>query len=203
MDSKFQTSFIPKRPIVTSSEAPIKVKHPLNLISLICTFIFIVSVLAAGGVFAYEKYLTDKIATMNTELVAAKNSIQSDLINQFIRLDTRITTAQGLLKGHIAASLLFDALQNQTVRNVQFTDLSYASGQGGSYTVSMRGIASSYNAITYQSGLFENDKYILSPTFSDMDLDAKGNVSFSLKAGIDPHFLAASNKLGNLAPVNN
>jgi hypothetical protein len=204
MDSKFQTSFIPKRPVVTSMEAPINVKHPVNLISVICTLIFVAAVLATGGMFAYERYLTGKISQMDSQLVAAKSSIQSDLINQFVRLDNRLTTSNALLRNHVATSILFGALQDQTVKNIQFKDFGYTTEEsGGTIAVVLHGQATSYNAIALQDGIFAQDKYIQDPVFSDMDLDEKGNVIFSFKANIDPQFVAQRNIVAQQTPSSN
>ncbi|HVS79858.1 MAG TPA: hypothetical protein VHF05_02675 [Candidatus Paceibacterota bacterium] len=201
MDTKFQTSFIPKRPIVASNEGPIKTKHPLNFISLVCTIVFVVAVLGAGGMFAYEHYLDGKIASMDGQLAAAKSSIQSDIINQFIRLDTRLNVANQLLRNHVATSVLFSMLQNQTVKTVQFKDLAYTSN-GDAINVVLHGQAGSYNAMALQSAIFSQDKFIHSPTFSEMNLDSSGNVLFTLNASVDKDYLAQRNNLDQLTANN-
>ncbi len=202
MDTKFQTSFIPKRPVV-AGEAPLRAKQPLNLLSIIATFIFIVAILAMGGEFAYKHYINSKLVSMNQQLTAAQAEIRDDLINQFIRLDSRLKSAQELLQGHIATSLLFETLQNQTVKNIQFSDMTYqADPATGAVTVYMRGLAVSYNAIALQASIFNNNKYIKNALFSDMSLDQKGQVQFTLKATIDPELIAQRNTIKSLTSTS-
>lgn len=194
MDTKFQTSFIPKRPIVAGNTS-VRPKHPLNLLSIIATFIFILTIVALGGEFAYKRYMNEKLAAMDTQLNDAQASIKDDLTNKFIRLDARLRSAQALLQGHIATSLLFATLQNQTVRNIQFSDMTYQTDQTGTVTVSMKGLASSYNSIALQAGLFNQNKYIKNAVFSDMTLDEKGQVMFSFRATIGSELIAQRNTI--------
>lgn len=189
MDTKFQTSFIPKRPIVSANPS-IRAKHPLNLLSLIGTFIFILALIALGGEFAYKRYMNDKLTAMNQELIEAQASIKDDLTNKFIRLDARLRGAETLLQGHVATSLLFATLQNQTVKSIQFSDLTYQTSPTGDVTVSMKGLANSYNAVALQAGIFSENKYIKNVLFSDMNLDPKGQVLFSFRATIDSELIA-------------
>jgi hypothetical protein len=193
MDTKFQTSFIPKRPVLASEQSSAVGSRPINLISVIATFIFVVSLLAVGGEYAYKQYLTKKIASMDQELRDARATVQDDLINQFIRLDNRIQSAESLLQGHIATSLLFSALQNETVKNVQFSDLLYQTDSDGTVTVFMRGVSTSYNALALQANIYHQNKYIRNPLFSDLNLDEKGNVNFTFKATILPGLIAQKN----------
>ena len=193
MDTKFQTSFIPKRPVETGT-APVRAKHPLNLLSIIATFIFIVAVIAAGGEFAYKHYVNGKLVEMNQQLEVAKASIKDELINQFIRLDSRLRSSEQLLRGHVATSLLFSALQNSTVKNIQFSDMTYVTDQGsGAVNVFMRGISASYNAVALQASIFNDSKYIKNALFSDMNLDTKGQVQFTLKASVPSDVIAQRN----------
>lgn len=199
METKFQTSFIPKRPILASTESPIKVKHPLNLIGIISTFIFIVAALAAGGLFGYQRYLKGRVGDMEQRLIEERSAIQSDLIDKFVRLDTRINSAEQLLKKHVATTLFFDTLEAMTVKDVQFREFTYRMEDNGAISVSMRGVAGSYNALALQSALFNKNKLVREPNFSDIGLDDKGNVVFSLKATLAPDLVAHKNTLDQLS----
>jgi hypothetical protein len=152
-----------------------------------------VSILAFGGLFAYKNYLTGKIAAMDEQLTAAQTAIKDDLINQFIRLDTRLRSGQELLQGHVATSLLFATLQNQTVKNIQFADMTYLTDSAGVITVYMRGIAQSYNTLALQASIFDQNKYIKNALFSDINLNEKGDVVFTFKATISSELVAQRN----------
>lgn len=190
MDTKFQTSFIPKSPVV-SSGAAVKVKQPVNLVSVVALLVFVLALFATGGLFAYERYLTGRIATMGQQLDTAKASFETELMNEFTRLDLRLSTAELLVDRHIATSAFFEVLQKDTVKAVQFTEFTYTTNEeNGLIQVMMRGVADSYNAIALQSSLFGRNPDIKNPTFTDLDLNDKGNVTFSFKADISPSLVA-------------
>ena len=54
MDQNFQTSFIPKKPIVKDTTP---VKQPVGLLTIISVLFFIAMVITAGGLYFYKKSL--------------------------------------------------------------------------------------------------------------------------------------------------
>lgn len=190
MDTKFQTSFIPKRPVITASDAGIKVKRPTNLVSLLSILIFVAAIVGAAGLFLYRNYVQDEIAKMESELVAARAAFETDLLNEFVRLDARMMSAEELLNKHVAMSVLFDYLQNHTVRNIQYKDFAYKMDEAGIIRLNIRGVAQSYNTIALQSQVFGGNKDMKNVSFSDMDLDDKGNVTFTFSADLDRSAIA-------------
>jgi hypothetical protein len=194
MDTKFQTSFIPKRSVVAGGSSPTALKGPINFISIIATIIFVLALVAAGGVYGYQWYLNGQITAMGEELEAARLSFDNKLFDEFIRLDARISSAKTLLNQHVAPSLLFEALQNMTVKNVQFKDFDYrTSDPGGPITISMRGTAGSFNALALQSEVLTKNKYVTNALFSDVTLDDNGNVVFNVQVQVNRELVAYKN----------
>ena len=58
MDGKFQTSFIPKKPIVSAAQER---SSGMSLFMFVSIFIFIVSLALAGFVFVGQKYLSAQL----------------------------------------------------------------------------------------------------------------------------------------------
>lgn len=184
---------------MAGGSSSMNIAKPVNLISLISVSIFILALLAAGGVFGYSWHLTQGINTMREELVAARSSFDNKLFDEFIRLDTRLNSAHELLNNHVASSLLFEALQNMTVKAVQFKEFNYKTADSPFIEVTMRGEATSYNAIALQSVVFKKNKYIRNALFSDMDLNDKGNITFNFKAEVDRDLVAHKNATDSLS----
>lgn len=185
METKFQTSFIPKQPV--TSEAP----HHTSAASLFFLFSFIIfmaSLASAGGVFIYSEIIKKNINDGKNQLTLNRNAFDPNTISQITRLNDRINAADFLLKKHKSVSTLFLVLSNATLKNVRFSDFNYA-GAEDKIVLSMRGQATSYETVALQAKEFTNPNLknvFRSPLFGDLTLDAQGNVAFSFATNIDP-----------------
>jgi hypothetical protein len=185
METKFQTSFIPKQPV--TAEAP----HHASAASLFFLFAFIIfmaSLASAGGVFIYSEIIKKNINEGKAQLTLNKNAFDPNTISQITRLNDRINAADALLKKHKSVSTLFLVLSNSTLKNVRFSDFNYA-GADDKIVLSMRGQAISYETVALQAKEFTNPNLknvFKSPLFGDLTLDTQGNVSFSFTTGVDP-----------------
>lgn len=185
METKFQTSFIPKQPV--TSEAP----HHTSAASLFFLFAFIIfmaSLASAGGVFIYSEIIKKNIAEGKSQLTLNKNAFDPNTISQITRLNDRINAADALLKKHKSVSTLFLVLSNATLKNVRFSDFNYT-GAEDKIVLSMRGQATSYETVALQAKEFTNPNLknvFRSPLFGDLTLDTQGNVAFSFATNVDP-----------------
>jgi len=105
------------------------------------------------------------------------------------RLDTKLKNGAAVLTGHTTLKPFFDFLGQLTVQNVQYKKFQFDKDNN----FELDGIAKSYDDIAYQQKVFASDqgqKYISNFTFSDFDLDAKGNVNFKLTLTVDPRLLS-------------
>jgi len=199
MDPKFQTSFIPQKPIVTGSN--FSPSNPgfrsINIFNIIATVLFVGCFLAYGGLFAYKQVLNRQINEVDTKLQAAKNAFEPDKIHELIEASIRIASTQQLLENHVAVSGLFDLLQNQTLGRVQFDNFNF-SKKDTNLTLTMDGKADGYNTIAAQSIIFSENKFIKDPVFSDFDLSATGNVTFKLTLSVDPTLISYKDAIAKL-----
>ena len=185
METKFQTSFIPKQPV--TAEAP---RHTsvTSLFFLFGFIIFMASIAAAGGVFIYGQVIHKNIQQGTAQLTINRNAFDPNTISQITRLNDRINSADYLLKKHKSVSTLFLVLSNATLKNVRFTDFNYV-GIDDKISLTMKGQATSYETVALQAKEFTNPNLknvFRSPLFGDLTLDTQGNVSFSFTTNIDP-----------------
>ena len=204
MDSNFQTSFIPKKPLaeerVVSSAG-----SGTSLFSFVVTIIFFASLASAGGMYFYEASLQKSITANNASLAAARNAFEPALITTLQTLDRRITDSTQLLSNHIAVSPIFQALEVNTLKGIQFTKFSYSTpiDPAAQITVNMSGKATNYSEIALQSDQLATNKNIHNSIFSNLALDATtGMVSFDLTFTVDPDLVRFVNHLDELAPVD-
>lgn len=191
MDPKFQTSFIPKKPIVanTSASASISSYSSGNIINFFSSALFITLLIVMGGLFGYKKFLTTQIANADVELTNAKEALQPNTINQLINASSRINAIKKLLNSHIAVTQLFSLLQSLTLKTVRLSNFSYKT-EGAHFTVSSNVEAQSYNSLYLQSEVFLKNSFIKNPVFSDFDVTESGTIQAKFTAEIDPTVLS-------------
>jgi len=185
METKFQTSFIPKQPV---TEAAKHHTSAASLFFLVAFIMFMASLAAAAGVFLYSRVVDTNIAEGNKQLALNRNAFDPNTIQQYTRLNDRINAVYSLLKLHRSPSTLFQVLSNVTLKTVQFTDFQYTD-TGDKINLSMKGQAYNYETVALQAQAFTDPalrNVFKSPIFGDLNLDNLGNVSFSFTTQVDP-----------------
>jgi len=186
MEPKFQSSFIPKGPIAAASPLAAQyVKPKKTILGLLSSTLFVIAIVLSIGVFGYTYYLRSNIAKMGRDLEAARATLQPDTVKELVNANKRIIGIETLLKKHTALSPFFDFLENTTLKTVRFTDFGYVTDAKG-ITIDMKGEARSYTDVALQSDAFNRSGVFKNPVFSNLNLNTKGNVTFSFKAQIDP-----------------
>ncbi|MBU1727770.1 hypothetical protein KKA39_00415 [Patescibacteria group bacterium] len=188
MEQNFQTSFIPKKPMVEERSVP---SRPVGLLTTISVFIFLTVILASGGLYFYKGVLEKNIAKMQNDLELARNRFEPSKITQLQTLDKRLRASSLVLSKHIAVSPIFKALQDTTMKTLRYTKFSYEFGseKNSKVLVKMSGQAIGYRSIALQSDIFAKNKYFIDPVFSNLSLDDKGSVLFDLEFSVDPSFV--------------
>ena len=184
VDTRIPASFIPR----DTSAPPSARRHVAGLYDLLflCSIVLLVASIAlAIGVFLYGQYLTAESGAKLAQLERAKAAFQPALIQQFIRLDDRIRTAEKILNAHIAPSLFFHALEQTTLQTVSFKTLDFQITDTQNLSIKMTGVARSVNSIALQADLFSKNGMIASPIFSNIARQPDG-VHFNLSATVNP-----------------
>lgn len=190
MEPKFQSSFIPKGPLATTgSVTKTSRQSDTSFLGTLAVFVFVLSILATGGAFGYELYLKKDIGSLANQLLAAKSTLEPEIIKKISDLDERINATESLLNQHIILSPLFAYFEVFTVKNVRFTEFKYTS-EGDTLKLSMRGKARGYSTLAYQAKLFNDSQFMRDVVFGDLSLDELGNVDFTFKATLDPAIIA-------------
>ncbi len=182
MDLKLQTSFIPKK---MSADSRIR-KTPMGLFTIAGWFLFIVAVLAAGGLFAFNYVTAQSIESKRAELETKAQSFPASDVQDLVRLSNRIETAKTILQGHLTLSKLFELISAQTIQSVQFTGFNYAA-TGNKLSVILTGKAPDFSSVALQSDTFSRLSYLKDQIFSDLTLGPDNkSVMFKFTAAVDP-----------------
>lgn len=189
MEPNFQTSFIPKKPIV-EQRASLS-RSTISLSSIIVIFIFFAVLVGTGSLYFYKSFLVKQKQSMEEGLQLAKDRFEPSKIVQLQVLDRRLRASNEVLSNHVAISPIFKALQDITMKTISYNKFTYSlsTEDNPKISVKMSGVAIGYRSIALQSDLFNENKYFIDPIFSNLSLDDDGNVLFDLDFVVDPNFI--------------
>jgi hypothetical protein len=194
MDPKLQSTFIPKGAAPHSIGTGIYVNRKESIgpsiLGLLSLILFVLAVVAAGGVFGYKLWLSSQIESMGNDLKTARANINPDLIKQITDLNTRINSTKKILLGHTVISPIFSFLETSTVNAVAFTEFHYSNAGNGMINLNLKGLAKGYDVVALQSNVFSQSPFIKNPVFSDLKLNDKGQVAFTFNAVLDPNLVS-------------
>lgn len=193
METKFQTSFIPKRPLVSDNKIYTP-KGGTSVLMFVAILLFIASI--AGAVFSilWKNVLIKSQENYKVQLAESEKRFNTTLIEELKKANTKIDLSKQLLKNHLAASEIFSIISKLTIEGVRFSsfDFSAPAKDSDGVKITMRGVGNSFSAIAFQSSVFgESQKYgtnkiLKNPVLSDLNLDANGNVAFTFTSTINP-----------------
>ena len=189
MEPRFQTSFIPKKPVITPSGSELMRSGGMGLFSTIATVSFIITILMSGSLFLYKNLLTSQVNQADKDLVSARAAFEPEKIQELIDMNSRILVTKQLLEKHVVISQILSLLQNLTVKKVRITDFSYTN-KNDTPTISMSAEAQSYNAVAGQSNFFAQNDLVKSSQFSDFTLSDNGTISFKIFATLSPKLIS-------------
>ncbi len=187
MENTFQTSFIPKKPIVSSASD----KAPRSLFSLVATFLLVLSIVLSGGLFGYKLFLTKQKESLSASLNIARDSFEKDTIDELSLFDKRTEAAKQILSNHLVMTPMFTLLGDITIPSVQYTSFHQQATDKG-FLVTIEGVARDYRSIALQADEFNSTKGLAfqNVLFSNLEKDKNNNILFNLKFNVDPSLLS-------------
>lgn len=200
MDTKFQPSFIPKKPVDTGVRKP---SRDVNLLLVLSVIIFLITTAAAAGVFLYKSSLTEENKKKDQDLKNAIASFGLETLEYFRNMSGHLTAAKKILDGHVAMSPVFSLLEDKTLKTIRYNKFDLKASENGVYILKLVGEASSFNALAYQSKMFtETKREMLNPIFSDFAVEKSGLISFKFETSLVSDFIDYQKMVGgSLLPV--
>ena len=199
MEPKFNTSFIPKKPVVETiaSNTP-KKSETMNIFSVGATVLFILTIFGYGGLYIYKNIVINQISQYDQQVNDARTAFQTSKIQELLDANSRIVAAKNILDKHLSVSELLLLLQQLTLKRFRISTLIFSS-KDGSPTLSLGGEVQTYNALAEQSDVFSKSDFIKSPTFSDFSLTTNGNITVRLFLLINPNLVSYKNAIESLS----
>jgi len=188
METKFQTSFIPRKPLVPNSSAAPSTSGggaSTSVFVIASVIIFCLSVASAIVVFGWEKVEAKKIEENKVLLQSNRNKFGTD-IEVLKNFNKRINVTKNLIDGHMSVSNIFAMIAESTVDKVRFTEFGFeapADPRRDRIEITMRGEADSFASLAYQADVFAESEFTDS-SISKLNIGEKGIVTFDFKTVI-------------------
>ena len=198
MDTKFQTSFIPRKPLMPDQGVRVRNNSGgggTSIFMMIGILAFLVSIGGAVFVFVAKGSLMSSQDQMIIDLKEKQRQFDTSEIEAIKKANTKIDIAKEILGKHVTIAEIFNIIAGLTIEGVYFQNLEISTGDSssggdGTYKVSMKGLANSYSSVAWQSDVFgRSEKYgtnkvIKNPILSNIIVDEDDNVSFDFSADI-------------------
>lgn len=198
METKFQTSFIPKKPITT--QVAVRTSSPISVFFLVGVVLFIGALAGAGGIIVWQQQLDAKQESLKAEVEKQKKQFDSDFLGVLKQKTNKISSAKELLNNHLSVSDVFNMIGAITVENVRYKNFKMIYDPKGNKPVdiAMSGEAKNYETIAYQADVLADNKYLHNAYLASPQLQANGYVNFSLTGTVDPADIKYVNAFGGL-----
>lgn len=195
MEPKFQTSFIPKKPLDSSPKDFLYKPSSGSLFYNISILIFIIAILLCGGLFFYKKLLVKQIDSANQQITLAREALEEDTIKELLRYDARLKSAKRILENHTLTYVLFDQLEEITLKSIRFSNFKYKN-LDGQISIESEVFSKTYNALAQQSSMFSSNNFMLNPVFSNFKLTEEGYISGEFRSSVE-NSLVSYKKISN------
>lgn len=200
MDPQIQTSFIPKEQVVQTTAK--KERAGLSILPIVSFIILFLAIATYGAAYLYKESLAASIQEMNASLAKKNSDFEKQSLTKYQSIDRRIKVAKKLISQHISLVPLFDLIEARTLQGVRFKNFQFSANDSNKdIKVKMSGEAKSYIAVAQQSDLFGNaddaltENVFTNIVFSNLNLDAFGNVVFDVTFSVSPRLLSYENPL--------
>ena len=200
MENSFQTSFIPKKPILSGNTPLSSTSSSTTSITMVvAVFIFIVMAAGAAGLYVYKNYyLIKNKDELSASLSKIRGSFEKDTISELELFDKRTSVAKEVLKGHVVLSPLFETINSLTLTTIQYNTFEHSTVKD-IFSVKMSGVARDYKSIALQADIFNSPKgkMFKDVIFSNLTKNKNNYVTFDLEFSVDPALLSYLNNISN------
>lgn len=208
METKFQTtSFIPKASLNNIVDDDGKIQKSVNhgsdsssFFILISFFIFICSIVSAGIIFSLNEFSLSQKKSYNNSLVEYQKKINIETIEDIKALNNRLGVINSLLKRHVAPSVIFGQLSQNTIKQVSFSSFDLKRKADNTFSLVLKAQGVGYESIVAQDAQFSTagaQKFFKNTSITDFS-KSKGQTISSF--GIDT---SVSNNVINFSEIIN
>lgn len=139
--------------------------------------LFIASAILTGALYGAKSYIINSLTEEKSLLKKIEIEFEPTLIAELERVGNSIRSAKAILQEHARTSKVFDALEANTLTDVDFSSFAFSADKKA---VNMAGDAPSYAAVAAQASVFGALPEVASVSFSNLSLKETGMVNFAI-----------------------
>jgi hypothetical protein len=165
------TSFIPKH-------TPNKIERrnsPRQLFigTIIVRVLFFSVLIAAIGVFAYDRKLSSELDKEVEAFKAATSSFEQEeeKVQEVISMDRRLTQANDRFKNSISIATIFGAFEKTTIKTVQLENLNIIKKSDTEVSVEADVMTDTFDSVIFQRSIFEANEVLQLTEFEDVTVE--------------------------------
>lgn len=167
------SSFIPKRS--TGKTVPRRSGKRIYIFSYVAYVVFFGTLLSVGGIFFLEQQAERQLEEHIALLEAERQSFNTSQLEEIKALDSRLRIALTILDRHSAPSLLFEALEQVVVDEIQFTNFGYNRTETAA-AVTLNGVADSFDALLFQQEVIKDNQLLAAAEVTQVTVGGSANV---------------------------
>ena len=183
MERKFQTTFIPKKPISGSFE--VKRREHVSAFLGASVILALITLGLAAGFYFWGKTIGDSIISLDGKINDARKLLDENSFIAFQKLNDRVKSAKSILAGRYSYFDFLSYLERAMLKNISVISLTVKKASG-EYTAELDGEALSFQAVALQSDEFAKHPAVKKAIFSDLGMDKTRRVVFQVALAIDP-----------------
>lgn len=171
-----------KYEFLSKNQTPSQIYKPakMGLLTWIMIFILLITLVAFGGIFYYQKRLNEQINVLSESVKNEKKKLEAGSINEMIDFSQRIKIGKEILLNHVITSTVFNFLEENTLNRVSFSNFKF-SGK----LVVMEGSTEDFTTLAKQIEVLRANSFIKTAEFSNFSLSSDGSVSFNVSLSFD------------------
>ena len=191
-----RTSFIPKATMAPRAPR----REGMGFFVFICVALLFVSLLGWLVSFGYKSLVAKDVNSLDQSLTKAREQFDPNLLKVFENLDRRLRAGSNLLDVHTNLEPLFTTLDAITLKTVRYRFFSYTNN-GSMAVVRISGEAVDFPSVALQALQYNKDRRLINPIFSNLGVDALGQVTFDVSFNIDQSLVSYSRGLSGGSAV--
>lgn len=197
MAEVIHSSFIPKREFAKKKTT--KKSFSINIFFLIGLIIFLSSVVGSIWVYMWKAKLVADNEAVQLEFAKKADQYGIETIKEFSTIASRIEHSKELLEKHYNILPIFTFLENNTLADIYYTDLTItdktSESGGGFIVVHGSGVASDLPDLSLQADAYGENPNIDNLVISNITRSRQGFVIFDLDFNVKKKFLTTQSFL--------
>lgn len=178
------SSFIPRRP--TKGKPAAKSFRKVYVLSYVSYLVFFTTLLAVGGIYAYQWTLSKQLHSLQQELISQKSLFSQTDLNRVRNLDYRIDAVRDLINSHASILTLLRALDRTIAEPVQLLSFNYERKEDiARPTLALTAAAQEFDEVIFQEQILSGNAVTDGLTVESVELNTQPIDQEQLDLGVE------------------